>query len=49
VSAVRLTREQSARLAAILPSPRRWSPQGDVASRRAAIILDRMRYAAPRD
>jgi monofunctional biosynthetic peptidoglycan transglycosylase len=49
VSAARLTREQSARLAAILPSPRRWSPQGEVASRRAAIILDRMRYAAPRD
>jgi len=49
VSAARLTREQSARLAAILPSPRRWSPTGSVASRRAVIILDRMRYAAPRD
>lgn len=49
VSAARLTPEQSARLAAILPSPRRWSPMGGVASRRAVIILDRMRYAAPRD
>lgn len=48
VSAAKLTREQSARLAAILPSPRRWSPTGSVASRRAAIILDRMQYAAPR-
>src|SRR5690606_37368329 len=47
VSAARLTPEQSARLAAILPSPRRWSPHGSVASRRSAIILDRMRYAAP--
>lgn len=48
VSAAGLTREQSARLAAILPSPRRWSPTGSVASRRAAIILDRMQYAAPK-
>lgn len=49
VSAAKLTREQSARLAAILPSPRRWSPAGSVATRRATIILDRMQYAAPRD
>lgn len=49
VSAAKLTREQSARLAAILPSPRRWSPTGSVASRRATVILDRMQYAAPRD
>ncbi len=48
VSAARLTREQSARLAAILPSPRRWSPQGGVATRRATMILERMQYAAPR-
>lgn len=48
VNAAKLSREQSARLAAILPSPRRWSPNGSVASRRAAIILSRMRYAAPR-
>ncbi len=48
VSAAKLSREQAARLAAILPSPRRWSPQGGVASRRATIILDRMQYAAPR-
>lgn len=47
-SAERLTREQAARLAAVLPAPRRWSPQGRVASRRAAAILARMRYAAPR-
>lgn len=49
VSAAKLTREQSARLAAILPSPRRWSPTGSVASRRATVILDRTQYAAPRD
>ena len=48
-SARALTPMESARLAAILPSPRRWSPMGGVASARAAIILDKMRYAAPRD
>ena len=47
--ASRLTPMEAARLAAILPSPRRWSPMGGVASARAAIILDKMRYAAPRD
>jgi monofunctional biosynthetic peptidoglycan transglycosylase len=44
-----LTREEAARLAAILPAPRRWSPWGSVASRRAEIILGRMSYAVPRD
>jgi len=48
VSAARLTTEQSARLAAILPAPRRWSPNGSVATRRIPDILGRMRYAAPR-
>ncbi|MFN8570501.1 MAG: monofunctional biosynthetic peptidoglycan transglycosylase [Gemmatimonadaceae bacterium] len=47
--AARLTREEAARLAAILPSPRRWSPSGGIASRRAEIILRRMQYAAPRE
>ena len=47
--AARLTREESARLAAILPSPRRWSPSGGIASRRAEIILRRLQYAAPRE
>jgi monofunctional biosynthetic peptidoglycan transglycosylase len=47
-SAKTLTAEQAARLAAILPAPRRWSPHGSVASRRAAVILVRMRSAAPR-
>lgn len=47
-SAAKLTTEESARLAAILPSPRRWSPHGSIASRRAATILERMRYAPPR-
>jgi monofunctional biosynthetic peptidoglycan transglycosylase len=47
-TAARLSREQAARLAAILPAPRRWTPGGSVASRRAPIILGRMRYAAPR-
>jgi len=48
VPAARLSREQAARLAAILPSPRRWSPRGAVASARAGIILEKMQYAAPR-
>ena len=43
-----LTREQAARLAAILPSPRRWSARGSVATRRMAAILQRMQYAPPR-
>ncbi|MDP1857827.1 MAG: monofunctional biosynthetic peptidoglycan transglycosylase [Gemmatimonadaceae bacterium] len=48
-SAKGLTRDEAARLAAVLPSPRRWSPRGVIASRRAAGILARMRYAAPRE
>lgn len=43
-----LTAEQAARLAAVLPAPRRWSPTGGVATRRAAVILVKMQYAAPR-
>ena len=42
-----LTRDEAARLAAILPSPLRWPPNGDIARRRAAVILQRMEYAAP--
>lgn len=42
-----LSREEAARLAAILPSPLRWSPTGSVASLRIPAILDRMQYAAP--
>ncbi|MEN9791782.1 MAG: monofunctional biosynthetic peptidoglycan transglycosylase [Gemmatimonadota bacterium] len=48
VPAAKLTREQAARLAAILPSPRLWSPRGAVASARAGILLEKMQYAAPR-
>jgi monofunctional biosynthetic peptidoglycan transglycosylase len=48
-SAAQLTREEAARLAAILPSPRRWSPSGSVATRRAALIMERMQYAAPHE
>jgi monofunctional glycosyltransferase len=47
--AARLTREESARLAAVLPSPQRWSPKGATAAGRSSTILDRMRYAAPRE
>lgn len=47
-SAATLTREQAARLAAILPAPRRWSPNGAIASGRAATIMSRMQYAAPK-
>ncbi len=48
-SARSLTPEEAARLAAVLPSPIRWSPRGAVASRRAVGILEKMRYAAPRE
>ncbi len=48
-SAKSLTRDEAARLAAVLPSPVRWSPNGTVAVRRSAAILERMRYAAPRE
>lgn len=48
-SAKSLTRDESARLAAVLPSPVRWSPNGAVAARRSGAILEKMRYAAPRE
>lgn len=44
-----LTPEEAARLAAILPAPRRWSPFGSVAARRLPTILATMQYAAPRE
>jgi monofunctional glycosyltransferase len=47
-SARALTRTESARLAAILPAPRRWPATGRVAGGRAATILPRMAYPAPR-
>lgn len=47
-SARSLSPGEAARLAAVLPAPRRWSPRGSIATRRAGIILARMRYAAPR-
>ncbi len=47
-SARALTRDEAARLAAVLPSPIRWKPQGAVASRRAATILARMQSPAPK-
>lgn len=46
--ASQLTREEAARMAAILPSPRKWSPRGTIASRRIGTILGRMQYAAPK-
>jgi len=47
-SAASLNREESARMAAILPAPRRWTPRGSVASRRVGAVLQRMQYAAPK-
>jgi len=47
-SARALTRDEAALLAAVLPSPVRWSPHGAVATRRSALIVEKMRYAAPR-
>jgi monofunctional biosynthetic peptidoglycan transglycosylase len=41
-SARRLTDDQAARLAAILPAPRRWTPTGAVATRRTGFIRPRM-------
>ncbi len=46
--ASQLSREESARLAAILPSPQRWSPMGAIATRRATLILAEMQHAVPR-
>lgn len=48
-SARNLSRMEAARLAAVLPAPRRWPPYGSVATRRAEIILRRMAFAAPRE
>jgi monofunctional biosynthetic peptidoglycan transglycosylase len=48
-SARNLSREEAARLAAILPAPRRWPVYGSVATRRAQSILERMAFAAPRE
>jgi monofunctional biosynthetic peptidoglycan transglycosylase len=48
-SARSLSRVEAARLAAILPAPRRWPVYGSIASRRAEIILGRMAFAAPRE
>jgi monofunctional biosynthetic peptidoglycan transglycosylase len=41
-AAVSLSREEAARLAAILPNPRGWNVHDPVARRRARIILERM-------
>src|SRR5687768_7887418 len=48
-SARNMSREEAARLAAILPAPRRWPVYGSVATRRAQLILERMAFAAPRE
>jgi monofunctional biosynthetic peptidoglycan transglycosylase len=48
-SARNLSRVEAARLAAILPAPRRWPVYGSIASRRAETILGRMAFAAPRE
>ena len=48
-SARNMSREDAARLAAILPAPRRWRVYGSVATRRAQAILERMAFAAPRE
>jgi monofunctional biosynthetic peptidoglycan transglycosylase len=48
VPARALTAEQAARLAAILPNPRRWSPFGGYASNRAYVIMAVMERPALR-
>ncbi len=47
-SAASLTRDEAARMAAILPSPRRWTVNGRTALNRSVAILGRMRYPAPK-
>jgi monofunctional biosynthetic peptidoglycan transglycosylase len=47
-AAYALTAEESARLAAILPSPIRWSPHGAFVDQRLPDILHRMSYAVER-
>jgi monofunctional biosynthetic peptidoglycan transglycosylase len=47
-SARQLSDEQAVRLAVILPSPRRWSPNGAVATTRAQALRPRLRTPAPR-
>lgn len=47
-SAKTLTRDEAARLAAVLPSPKRWSPKGTIATQRSRTILSRMQYAVPK-
>ena len=47
-SAAQLSRDEAARLAAILPAPQRWSPMGTIATRRAALILTAMQITVPR-
>lgn len=44
-----LTVEEAARMAAVLPSPLRWSPRGAVADRRLDAIFTAMAYPAPRE
>jgi monofunctional biosynthetic peptidoglycan transglycosylase len=46
--AMRLSREEAARLAAILPNPRRWDVDDPVARRRARRILERMSHQMER-
>jgi monofunctional biosynthetic peptidoglycan transglycosylase len=41
-SAALLTREEAARMAAILPNPRRWKVESAIARRRARTILERL-------
>lgn len=48
VSAADLGPDQAARLAAILPAPRRWRPHGEWATSRAVAILGVMEHPAPR-
>lgn len=47
-SASALTREEAARLAVILPSPIKWSPNGSYATTRASVIMELMQSPAAR-
>lgn len=49
VSARALSAEQAARLASVLPSPRRWNPEGPLATSRLPTLLETMSRPALRE
>jgi monofunctional biosynthetic peptidoglycan transglycosylase len=48
-AAAEVSSEEAARLASVLPNPRKWSPFGDYAGERASQILELIAKPTPRD